>query len=929
MESTAVRLAREMRSGSVCVLPSEVAVQSWAKRLLDEAGLTAVRLDRLISWDTCLRQLSPAPDSLMPASSTARTLFAHLFLAGQADAPLLTRLVPPRFASSYQPYVSTVAEAVSGQGIFTAGGSDESGDPVRLLEESLADDIRTVQRSYREFLRKAGMYDSSLLPLAITAVTEEELENRLAREPGSRRFVLFFPELIDVFISFSELPQALYVESARAGLLPVPSPRPGPGQGPVLEIYEHIGLERAALFSRITELLDGGTDPSDITVTAGNYDMWYPELAAGADLYSVPLVFRRGQAAASYPAARIFRALEQAASQNFSLESMKTLLLNAAIPWSDRMSCRALIRKGIEYSCTRSFRSGGRYRDIWTERLTRAGERELLAFYQRLAAHVRSITRSNSPAGCYAELMQFWNDYIDKERWGDNGDSADSQVISYCLDSFRSLIEICRRAGAEEVPGVYSVWLSVLENLWYVPQRDDAGISVYPYGVSAGTAAEHHLLVGMNESSTRRTAAPYPFLSEMDRQGCAVLDTDRTVSTLRIYAVSGKHVCFSTGRRDRDGAQLPCDWFAEEGTVREEAPPLQSDPLVQEQAAWFAGEFAEHFPARLLPVQREGFEQALSSVFAQKGDDFLREPAGPGPAVNLVLAAMSRGDDTPAVSPTAVDSFTQCPFAWFLEHALNLETVDFVPVFTDARTAGSLMHSCFAECYRTIEKRWGRFRRELAPRCRELLETIIEEKVAANASSPSAPPGPVIYWTRMFLLEHLPRIIEEDARLFEGWGTLFTEKDLASRRDAGYLLRGRLDRGALFEGEGGGRQYAVIDFKKNSRVSRKSFLPGSERPDSYQLQIYGALMLANGYGGAEGSLSGALYYDVTKGSYVPVISPSPEGEKLFSDLITRALDEADRMFERISAGDFTAVPSYQRCRSCASRDICRGRFAVR
>ncbi|NQT57448.1 MAG: PD-(D/E)XK nuclease family protein [Bacteroidetes bacterium] len=972
MENIFNRIVRELPDNQVVfVFPTEVTANSWMRRILRDSNPAAVRTDRFISWDTFLRLVSENPDTLQPAGAASRRLFAVEFLLGNASKPVLQSIVPLKYAKNYQTFISSVAKMLPDLLVYKYRKEHLQNSSIpEEIPKTITADLDTLESAYSKFLSDSKMFE----PVEISTVILSSQNSENIVDDFGKRYSIFFPEVITELSCIEDFGKSSLTGRGE----PVVSVSHDGSDLPKLQVYEHAGHELSALLGKIEKLLRDGVDPSDIAVTAGSYGKWMTELKGAADLRGIPLRFRKGQAVSGFPVTRIFRDMLDAAQQNFSLESMKKLLLNRSYPWQDREIGMTLVKLGIEYSCAGNYRSGRTYKDVWEEKLKKFGNMEVLSYYRKLSGLLRSLKSEESPTRFFTALMQFWNAFLHADAWGSDGVvgssgihdddilTSEQEVISFCLDNLRSFIRLCESCSTISIPAVFSLWLSVLDTVWYVPKIKDAGISVYPYGISAGITPDFHFVMGMTQSGTEQISSPLSFLQEHYRTAFASQEKDLTEAFIQVYAASGTRVEFSCCRRDFDGSQLPAGWFVENDHIQSEKPHYNFELFSQEQHYWFGrGDSVKGkgstFPEYLYPVQKEGFLRAAETVLSDKGFNFLNtKNEDESVRLKIIESVMSsegtvgnsegtvgnsegtvgnsegtvgNSEGTVKISPTTVDTFSACPFNWLLTHTLKADQEDFTLVHADPRVIGILIHNCYADMYREIKEKTGSFSLEKIDLYVDMIHGIIDYRMDKMAKKPSAPIEPVQVWLRDYLHEYLPGILFADAKQLDGWTSILIEESLSSYLPgSGVILGGRLDRAAVGVDSEGSRSVAVIDYKKNCHVKVKSFAGSSDAPDSYQLPLYAFLLESEpslSDVGFRGDVTHALYYDVTKRKYVTICG---DGKSATADnfrrMIAIALEKAEETARKIQDGDFRAVPGLDRCKSCSNRDICRGRFAV-
>jgi len=960
MENLFTRIVRDLPDDKVVfVFPTEITANSWMRRILQDSGVPgarvarAARTDRFISWDTFMRLVSSEPDTLMPAGVASRRLFAVKFLLGNAAKPVLQSIVPVLYAKNYQTFISSVAKMLPDLLIYKHRRDlSQSLTETDIIPKTIAEDLDVLESAYSQFLSDAKMFE----PAEVSTVILSSQNSENSTHQNEKKYRIFFPEVIAELSQFEDFGKSLLSGIGE----PVKSPCIAISESPKLHVYEHAGHELSAILGKIEMLLRNGVDPSDISITAGSYGKWITELKSAADLRGLPLKFRKGQTLSGFPVTRIFRDMLDAAQQNFSLESMKKLLLNRSYPWQNRELGMTLVKLGVEYSCAGNYRSGRIYKDVWEEKLKKSGNSEVLSYYRKLSGILQSLKSEDSPKDFFTVLMQFWNTFLHADAWGstnrtgagevnsmlseDDELTAEQEVISFCLDNLRSFIRLCENCSIETIPAIFSLWLSVLDTVWYVPQIKDAGISVYPYGISAGINPDFHFVMGMTQSGTEQVTSPLSFLQEHYRTAFASHEKDMTEAFIQVYAASGASVEFSCCRRDFDGSQLPAGWFVENDHIQPEKPQYTFELFSQEQRYWYdlgktAGGNVHNFPEFLYPVQKEGFLIAAETTLSDKGLNFLNTMNNDESVRLKIIESVSssvgtvNSKDVVKISPTTVDTFSACPFDWLLTHTLKAEQEDYTLVHASPRVIGILIHNCFADLYREIAERTGSFSKVNIDHYVDLIHKIIDDRMDTLTKKPSAPIVPVQVWLRDYLHEYLPGILFADSHLLEGWSSLLIEESLsADLPGSEAVLGGRLDRAAVGLDSEGERSTAIIDYKKNCRVRPKSFTGSSDAPDSYQLPLYAFLLESDtslSAAGGGGDVTHAFYFDVTKRKYITICGDGKNADAdNFRRMIAIALEKAEEVSGKIQQGDFRAVPSLDRCKSCRNRDICRGRFAV-
>jgi ATP-dependent helicase/nuclease subunit B len=323
------------------------------------------------------------------------------------------------------------------------------------------------------------------------------------------------------------------------------------------------------------------------------------------------------------------------------------------------------------------------------------------------------------------------------------------------------------------------------------------------------------------------------------------------------------------------------------------------------------------------PVQPRGcfFERAVRMERARTGSKTLTPYEGvfsSGGALDaLRLRLEERGR---SISPTSLERYAACPFAYFLSNVLGIEAVDepehLIRITPLAR--GSIIHGILALLFE-------RFRREnMFPlalpgdsRVSEITDEVIEAYLADYEER--EPIGTKPFWKieRRFMREAVERYIEDEAgessdytpEFFErGFG--YDDNSVSIEIESGSLsFHGRIDRIDV----GSGPRFRVIDYKTGKLSDRDQDLAGGTR---LQLPVY--LLAASVLLGRPVTDGEALYrrVGVGEGKRATKFSGArwEESEQEFRETV-------GTIVECIEKGFFPAV-SRSLCDYCGVRSAC-------
>lgn len=864
-----------------------------------------MREARVISWDRFKEHAFDLRTDLRPANRTVRAVFVDQLLDENRRTGVFTRLVPARARAhpdGFRLHLTRCIPALPWRARIAAAGLVD-----RSLEPLFAD-LTVLEDRYLGFLEEHGLFEPAWLE----------------RSPAYRGgdYLLIMPDLAEDFPEFEPV-----IVAAGTPFVRVPE-----AALPELRRYGDSRTELEATLGEIAMLLDSGVDPASIVLTVGDLESLRPRLEQAAELVEIPLSVRQGIPLARSAPGRMIAMLPEVVASGFSVESVKRLLGNRAIPWASRDAAARLVPLGAGVGAM-----GGTPRPDPRWRRMRPGpERELIDL---LIREIPPLVNARSAGELRTRFTIFMDRLTDATGWEPETEAR----YQRCRVVLRELADL--ESAGITIDAPFRFWTDRLAEELYVPRSAGRGVAVLPYRVGAGLAPAHHFVMNATNVATRVAFERLPFLTEAERDrlseassgrpsAALVEERDLTAPFLRAYAASGGTVVFSASSTTWDGPALPPGPFVAAGRVVEPPPPVSPFDAWRREEELDAGP-----PSRVYRLQQSGaaaYAQGAIEGAAAGRVDLTRSPLT-DPALVSAALARQRNSTRPelvSLSGTHVEAFRTCPFSYLLTRVLGVEDVAYGVDPDDARQAGDLYHKTLEAFFAGLHavgaafdpSRLGEYRARLRELYVELGRTWVGmiPDLVLRAREPLA--------DRVFAA-----LLESDAGLIPGHTVEDVEK-WEQEAGSGALLVGRIDR-VTRSPEG---TVTLVDYKKrrlpthvaqhagSTTATGVAALPAAERAseaaslESIQIPFYIRLLRAEGK-----AVATAGYHSLEDATTKVVVGEdgarSVMSWERMEEILVLLDDVIVDVLGRLESGDYRCGE----CDACIFRGVCRTKFVVR
>ncbi len=481
-----------------------------------------------------------------------------------------------------------------------------------------------------------------------------------------------------------------------------------------------------------------------------------------------------------------------------------------------------------------------------------------------------------------------------------------------------------------------------------------AGVNLLTIGEARGTSFRAVFIPGLIERVMPGVVRQDPFLRDDERRALATLSGGRIVLPARLARLEEEELIFRLAV-DAAVEMLVCSYPRYESGTGKKLIPSSYLRSVGARSQDF---IHEKTMAALLSASGEGetpphdpmseIEYDLMQAFAvRRGAGFLVPNTFLARGIALVEARRGKRRFTPfdgvfssreslreirkmldergwSFSPTSMEKYARCPFAYFLEDVIGLELLEEPErlISINPLQRGTIIHEILARLYDALR------RKELLP-----LDELREEEAAALAGfiadrfldeyPERAPVGLPIFWEmeRHTITIAIRRLIEEECGAEGGLRPVFFERSFGAKGGKGDLsfecgerkiyFHGRIDRIDLGEGD----RFRVIDYKTGRLDRLKDQDLGGGTALQLPIYLWAASHLLDRPVGA----GIAQYWRVGLGGGKRCVSYAGEAWDRQEEELAVILDTITRGVER---GYFYAVPGSDHCAYCAVQNAC-------
>ena len=937
------------------VFSTDVVMNSWVDWCVcheEESGVTAVPLERFVSWDKFKGQYASAEQkdkNVIP--SLLRKIFVSNLIRRNAEEKFFQKIINPEFADTADSFTDWISKILPSLKLWhdlkakaVALGYDDDDE-----EDS---DFETLYKEYNSFLEANNFFEPAWTVPDFSAT--------------QKKVMIIYPETLEDFADYIEV----FDKCPAITLVTMPAEEP---PHPACIKYHDSRKELRMTILAMRKLVTAGKAQwTDITLNVPDLETYRPYLERELKTYCVPFVIRAGFPLTSNCAGIIFNEILDCYNSDFSYASVRALLLDNYIPWKKEFDSvkEQLIREGQRMHCICSYETlDGKKIDIWKEALSKINrdEREL-TFYISLKKDINAICKSNTFAAIHVAWMAFKTRYLESSEFSETAD----KIISRCISELNTLISIeknyCEPMGLS-VDAPYEFFLNELSKKTYTPQNSATGLSVFPYKLSAASAYKYQFVIDASQNNLELPFKRLSFLNAGKRSLLQLTEEDKRFNAsktfIRLYAKSGQGELplFSCAEDTFAGFAIAHTYLDTHEPKDYEAVlnELEKEDFIQNEKKWFLGP--------VVPELVEGVE-GLAKFSQQQKDQFLRwntfnknryekvlpykTPASLQKRIEYHLIE-NRNRHTPTeqtdkkitLSQSDMKKFFPCPRQWIFSTVLKLEPDSLSTSLIGTYDMGNIHHKIL-ELYGSylmennltlpmfdVQNGIIENQSELVPLIEELALQAIQDPEQGFGDSPLT--VQMLESQSSTITETIIDFLKDFCNKFGGYKVKGVEKWYSgNNKDRGWNYTGKIDC-ILSTGNSSSDDlgWTIVDYKNTSGAMPKQYQANVQEDGSladFQIPMYITLMRENekvqdislaGFFAIKpsGSQKNTIVVDATK-----------DAKKIenYKSTLEAFEQYAERFAECVKDADYPLkdVDSFEDCSGCSYKSICRTNYTI-
>jgi RecB family exonuclease len=921
------------------VFPSDISAALWARKVCTLGITRSVAANRFLPWDRFKEDVIREEEKdKAPVSSVMRKLFAEALVQKNAKAAKdaavsdaaggakrgpdgfpFQALIPPEYAETGAVYTASLTRMLPSLVMWeNLKGLSSYNPPEEDSEEDR--DLEVLKREYTDFLEKYHLFEPSW-------------EKPCFRDRGYR-YVIFFPEAIEDFAEY----ERILTREALVSFVHTRETAEAGSAGFRLYRFDSCRAEIRSALLEMRRLYEEEKIPwEEMAVNVPELEGLEPYLVREFSFYNIPIRLPRGRPLGQYRAGRLFLLIAKCADSNFSFTSLKSLLLEDQLPWGDTESNRKLIIFGIRNNCVSSYREGEGRVNVWDEAFkTEPGNSPLKKYYRELKATFCSMTEAKTFEAVREHYFALRRGFLNQEDYPPENDA----VLARCVEELSALVRLEKDHPDLTPPRPFAFFVSLLREIRYVLRQEDTGVSVYPYRVAAASPFRCQFVLNASQQAATVLYRPLEFLRQDKRNRLGLKDYDASGDFFLLYkagipGASGTWFRISSSTEALSGYSIPHNFFA---SAVEEAPAPGGDPFMEERSWWATG---GPFPARLFPVQKEGFRYWNASIQAREKNPFtILDSAFPaeGPAAEMlrhkireVQWTQNEGNEpAPKVSATDLNTFYQCPLSWFYGKIFEIRRFSLEAELLDDKSLGNLYHEILRNLFDRIQHEGGVFAPQRLGEYREWAAACTREAALNYRAFEGPLAAPLVSAQARAISKKLVRLLDLEKQYFPCYGVEATEEWLETvleTEPGPVVLNGKVDRVSVSAEAGP----VIIDYKIRKTPNKaESTKTADKELEDFQIPFYIRLYEA---AHKNSKVEGAFFISIYNNELTAVLG-KPAGKKGHTrEEYQETLDSLEGYIRNftafLKAPDFSAFEKNIRtCAGCEYKKICRTAYSL-
>lgn len=520
---------------AVFVFATDVVSQSWADWCVvgNHTNVKSVAMSRFLAWDTFKgRFVSAQKEGYSAVPSVLRKMFVYTLIAENAENQIFKKIINPldEYRKDAYSFADWISKNLSSLHIWKKR-LEQCQNYGELDDEDK--DYESLYERYSDFLEKNKLFE----PAWVDEISLTDTKNH---------YYIFYPEQLEDFIDYEEI----FTKAGNVTFLHLPKE----AKPPKCFEFPDSRTELRKTVLRIINLVNSKkADWTEIALTVPDFETYRPYLKRELELYSVPFVLKMGEQLSKNCAGRIFKEILNCHNEEFSFDSVRTLLLDETLPWKEEFESikEDLIRIGNEHRCICFFdeeKDGKTQRvDIWRRVLYNLAKSEedsgnyqkISEFYNKFKHCIEVFFEKDTNfAKILLDWYQFRNFFLETKDFESNDDFKTSNLIlSRCITHLKEIIEVEKMFGGQlKIQNPFEFFVKFLNEKSYKKQQSEEGLSVFDYKLSASANFKYQFVINASQKMLEIQKKRLNFLSQEKRQKLGFVADDLKMNTSDITA---------------------------------------------------------------------------------------------------------------------------------------------------------------------------------------------------------------------------------------------------------------------------------------------------------------------------------------------------------------------------------------------------------